>query len=239
MMLSFLFSFNGRIGRGPYWLGTIGVNLLNWLVVFASAMATQATSTADKNPVAALSALSSQLAITLPLSLAVTWSLFALQVKRFHDRGQSGWWTLLPLAPIVLLVMNIVTAVAENWPPEQLLGSLGWPFLALIVISLGMFINLGCLPGTTGPNKYGDPPGGGFTSPTPAPQAPDGRSPAKPSAAFLESAEKAMDRAIAEAARQPQAPRPGAPARHATPMAQPALARAPVGTPTFGRRPTR
>lgn len=234
-MLSLLFSFNGRIGRSQYWLATIAVNLFNWFVLFASTMTTSAP-VADKNPVVALSALSSQMAILVPLSLAVTWSALALQVKRFHDRGQSGWWTLLPLAPCVFMLMNVFTAVFEQWPPERLLGSLGLPFLALVIISIGFFINLGCLAGTDGPNKYGDPPGGGLFSPGGAPHAPSGKtSAAKASAAFLGSAEQAMERAIAEAARQP-APRPQM--VHAA-MPQPAMARAPVASPGFGRKPAR
>lgn len=229
-MLSLLFSFNGRIGRSQYWLGTIGVNVVNWIVLFLSTTATGATAGLDKHPAAALSALSSQMAIFVPLSLAVTWSALALQVKRFHDRGQSGWWTLLPLAPCAFMIMNFVTAVAEQWPPERLFGSMGLPFLALVIISLGFFINLGCLAGTDGPNKYGDPPSGGLTSPGAAPQAPGHKSAASAGASFLGSAERAMDRAIAEAAR-PQAPR--------TPMPQAAVARAPVATPGFGRKPAR
>lgn len=228
-LLSLLFSFNGRIKRSQYWLGTIAVNVVNWMVVFMSTSANFAAAQA-KDPAAQLSALASNSALMLPVSLAVTWAALAIQVKRFHDRGQSGWWTLLPLAPIVFMIMNVVTAIGEGWPIERLFASMGMPTLAFLVICLGFFINLGCLPGTDGPNKYGDPPGSPPSARTDP--SPNGRPHAQ--AAFsLGSAEAAMERAIAEKARV--APGPVKTARPAV-AATPVTAGAPA---SFGRRPAR
>jgi uncharacterized membrane protein YhaH (DUF805 family) len=232
-LVSLLFSFNGRIGRTQYWVGTIGVNVVNWLVMFFTSFANNiALGPQGKDPAAAFAAASSQAAIFVPLSLAGAWIALALQVKRFHDRGQSGWWTLLPLAPLVFIISNVFTAISEQWPAERLLGSMGMPVLALLVISLGFFINLGCLPGTDGPNKFGEGPGSG------APGAPSS-DPLKPSrqpaqAAFsLGSADAAIERAIAEKARHAPAPvksaRPAAAAPAATSGA----------SASFGRRPAR
>jgi uncharacterized membrane protein YhaH (DUF805 family) len=228
-LVSLLFSFNGRIKRSQYWLGTIAVNMVNWMVVFMATSANFAAAQA-KDPAAQLSALASNSALMLPVSLAVTWAALALQVKRFHDRGQSGWWTLLPLAPIVFMIMNVVTAIGAGWPIERLFASMGMPFLAFMVICFGFFINLGCLPGTDGPNKYGDPPGStpsGRFDPTPS-----GRPQAQ--AAFaLGSAEAAIERAIAEKSRV-------APASVKTARPAVAAAPAPTGAPaSFGRRPAR
>jgi hypothetical protein len=167
----------------------------------------------------------------IPLSLAVTWAALALQVKRFHDRGQSGWWTLLPLAPVVFMIMNIFTAIGEGWPIERLFASLGMPFLAFMIICVGFFINLGCLAGTDGPNKYGDPPGSP-RSPSLDPSPRPGKQGQATSS--LGGVEAAMQRAIAEKARQP-AVASARTARHAV-AAAPAAAGAPTG---FGRRPAR
>jgi uncharacterized membrane protein YhaH (DUF805 family) len=230
-LLSLLFSFNGRINRGQYWLGTIGVNLVNWVVMMALAGA--AAVPAGSNPAAALAAASSQMAVVFPLSIAVAWIAMALQVKRFHDRGQSGWWSLLPMAPIVLMIGNVFAAVAEQWTADRLLGSMGWPFLALIVISIGFFINLGCLSGTSGPNKYDNPTGSGggpmtFTR-TGAPSA------GSAGASSLVGAQSAIDRAVADRARAAAAPRVAHAAAAAPAMAA-ARAAAPGG---FGRKPAR
>jgi uncharacterized membrane protein YhaH (DUF805 family) len=234
-LLSLLFSFKGRVNRSQYWLGTIGLNLVNWAVMFAMSMGNM-LSAQSKNPAVALSAMSSQNALLLPLSLAVAWSALALQVKRFHDRGQSGLWTLLPVAPVVFVMMNAVSAVFEQWPAERLFSSLALPLLALLVVSLGFFINLGCLPGVDGPNKYGDPPGrGGAFAPT-APSAPSANGNAPSAAASsLMSAQSAIDRAVAERARARANPVPAAP-RAPTPL-QPAPAGAHATAGSFGRRP--
>jgi uncharacterized membrane protein YhaH (DUF805 family) len=226
-LLPLLFGFNGRINRAQYWLGTIGVNVVNWVVMLTMAGASAVP--ADKNPAAALAAASSQLALILPISVAVAWMAMALQVKRFHDRGQSGWWSLLPVAPILFLVADVFTAVANQWPPERLVASMGWSLLALLVISLGLFINLGCLGGTDGENKYGHPPGSGGGATTFAPSASSASASATSGA--LVSAQSAIDRAVAERARAVATPRPA-------PAAAPARAVA-TGPGSFGRKPAR
>jgi len=35
------------------------------------------------------------------LYIPVVWFSLALQVKRWHDRGKSGWWVLINLIPFV------------------------------------------------------------------------------------------------------------------------------------------
>lgn len=200
-LLPLLFSFNGRINRGQYWLGTISINVLNFMVMFGLAGAS-AVPGAEKNPAAALITASSQLAIMGPVSLLVAWIALSLQWKRFHDRGQSGWWSMLPMAPIFFMVADLITAIVEHWAPERLLGAWAMPFLALIAISIGFFINLGCLNGTDGPNKYDHTPGSGGGAGGGLPVfggAPRGSSSA--AASIFGGAEQAMDRAIADQAR--------------------------------------
>jgi hypothetical protein len=102
-----------------------------------------------------------------------------------------------------------------------------------MLICLAFFIDLGCLPGVEGTNKYGPPPG----SPGPA-------EPARPSGAVdatssLFGAQSAMDRAIADARKpQPAAQRP-APAPQAAFAAATVRARVQPAPAGFGRRVTR
>lgn len=229
-LISLLFSFNGRIKRSQYWLGAMAVGAANSMLTFWTASASFSAAQ-TKDPGAQLSAVLSQSALLLPLSIAVTWAALAIQVKRFHDRGQSGWWTVLPLVPIVFMIMDVITAVSENWPIERLFAALGMPLLALIVICIGFFINLGCLPGTDGPNKYDNPTGSPPSART-DPNAPRG-GPQSQAAISLGGVEAAMERAIAEKSRV--APAPVKTARPAM-AAAPATAGAPTG---FGRRPAR
>lgn len=245
-LVSLLFGFQGRINRSQYWLGTIGLNVANYVVMFIVSMSNIfAIGAQGKNPALVLSALTSQLAVVGALSLVTMWCGCALQTKRFHDRGQSGWWAALPMAPMFFIVGNIVTGIAAHWPPERMLSSMGLPVLALLVIGIGLFINLGCLPGTSGPNKYGDPPGSGlggaFTpSPsTPIPGAPAGNGTAA-AASSLFGAQSAIERAIAENARvQPATARTQAALAQVRtqPRASTPTPPAPAsGAPSFGRR---
>lgn len=64
------------------------------------------------------------------------WTFFAVMVKRLHDRDKSAWWLLL------------------WWG----VSAIGGPFtfgLVSLAIGIWMFIELGCLAGTPGPNRYG------------------------------------------------------------------------------------
>lgn len=59
--------------------------------------------------------------------------------KRLHDRGRSGWWAAL-----------IIAALAACWPQPD--GFLDFPFALVLVWA---FVELGVMPGETGPNRFG------------------------------------------------------------------------------------
>jgi uncharacterized membrane protein YhaH (DUF805 family) len=88
--------------------------------------------------------------IGLILLVLGTWSGLAVGVKRLHDRDKSGWWILLFwLGPSIL----------GSW--QTAAPDLGGGFiLALAAGALGIwaFVELGCLRGTPGPNRYGPDP---------------------------------------------------------------------------------
>lgn len=228
-LVSLLFGFNGRIGRSQYWLASIGVNVVYFMFVFAAnAIIGPVPAKADPGGLLVGSLL------LLVTGVFTTWAALAVQVKRFHDRGQSGWLAALPLAPIFLIVWTFIDGFLNGHPPISVVSAIIPLILLMMLIGLFFFINLGCLPGTDGPNKYD----GGPTSSTPRP----GKAPAAPNGsaigASMMSAEQAMERAIAQQALRPAtanaAPRPAAlrPAVPASPL-RPAT---PGGTPSFGRK---
>jgi uncharacterized membrane protein YhaH (DUF805 family) len=57
------------------------------------------------------------------------WPTLAMQIKRWHDFGQSGWWCLLTFIPIAGLIVGIVVGcipgtVGENrFGPDPLAGA--------------------------------------------------------------------------------------------------------------------
>jgi uncharacterized membrane protein YhaH (DUF805 family) len=86
----------------------------------------------------------------------------ATAVKRLHDRDKSGWW-IVPflIAPCLLGIMG-------DWPGDS------WPagFLTLVMVALGLwgFVEILCLGGTSGPNRFGlDPEAPAPRKPTAAP----------------------------------------------------------------------
>jgi len=236
-LLGLLFSLNGRINRAQYWLGTIGVSVAVFVLVFVLMLSTGASlANARENPAAAVSAVA-RLALAIgPILLVSSWCGMALQVKRFHDRGRSGLWVLLPALPMTMLVSTLFHGVATNMSGAEV-GAAMQPWLMFLwLINFAFFIDLACLPSKEGPNKYGNPPG---APPSSTPYAPSGApagkaAPAAAAASSLLGAQSAMDRAIAERARQPQGPVKAAASAPRT-AASPASAAAP----SFGRRVTR
>ena len=80
-----LFSFEGRINRGKFWLGIV----ILWAVVWVLALIAAATSSTVLWWLFSL------------LSILLIWPSLALSIKRWHDRNKSGWWVLIGLVPII------------------------------------------------------------------------------------------------------------------------------------------
>jgi len=82
-----LTNFDGRIGRQHFWIGAaalIAVNLVASAVIMVLASAV---------PAAAY--------LGYAFSLVMLYPAMALNAKRWHDRGMSGWWSLVILVPLV------------------------------------------------------------------------------------------------------------------------------------------
>jgi uncharacterized membrane protein YhaH (DUF805 family) len=235
-MVSLLFSFRGRISRKQYWVGMA-------LVGFASAVGRMLTtflsvgSFADaKEPSDMLAAALGASAAALPLYGVILWWSLAIQFKRFHDRGRTGWLSMAPIVLTLMLIASIVGDVVGKAPLERLFNDALPYFVVLMVISLAFFIDLGCLEGVEGSNKYGPPPG------APSPIEPSRPSGAVEATSSLFGAQSAMDRAIAERQAQPRpVQRASAPATAAAPTLATALRPSPVqAAPAgFGRRAAR
>ncbi len=81
------FSFKGRIGRIEYLISFLiftGIALLVSMIIDT------------KNGVIA--------DISLILFMPIAWFQLAQSAKRCHDTGRSGWWQLIPLFWIILII---------------------------------------------------------------------------------------------------------------------------------------
>jgi len=94
-----LFSFEGRIGRAPYWYFVLATMLL-FGVLFAFAGASLYGSLSATAPGATPG--SGAAGMLLPLAcLALLWPSLAIAAKRWHDVDKSAWWILIALVPVV------------------------------------------------------------------------------------------------------------------------------------------
>ena len=59
--------------------------------------------------------------IALVISLAMAYLYFASNARRFHDRGKSGWWSLIGIVPIIgtLWILIELGFLAGDSGPNQ------------------------------------------------------------------------------------------------------------------------
>lgn len=161
-----LFSFEGRIKRLDWWVASLAVGV-------ASAIVTGIIEFAAKASGASVVDLDTQhfeptgvfgIAV-LALSLVSSWINFALCVKRLHDRDRSGWWLVWQALVLVLAVVMVIVAIAMHTEQMSIWYALaGASGLAALIISIWLFVEIGFLRGTQGPNRFGPDPLGSSRS---------------------------------------------------------------------------
>jgi uncharacterized membrane protein YhaH (DUF805 family) len=173
----FLFRFEGRINRAKYWsagLIIIGSALCLGMLLFAVAklfgngaplsfafhgsdvfrivdpvsyrLAIDGLRKADLTSTATLLPLLFRVIVT-PV---VVWCCAAILIKRLHDRNKSGWWMVL-----FFVVPGLFTQFEDRLGDSNAIAILG---LVASVVSLWGFIEIACLGGTGGPNRFGPDP---------------------------------------------------------------------------------
>ena len=133
-ILHLWFSFSGRINRGKYWLVSLS-NIAILLIAIGAGIVANAT-------------LAWFLAGLIILAAMV--SSYAAGAKRLHDRNKSAWWVL-----IYYILPGIISGAGGATASQGVAVLTG---LISFGISLAGFIDLGCLKGTTGDNRFGPDP---------------------------------------------------------------------------------
>jgi uncharacterized membrane protein YhaH (DUF805 family) len=82
---SMLLSPQGRISRRRFWLWGIGA-MLGLGIVLHGLLAVARVRWAVADPA---------------VNVLLLWPAVAISIKRWHDRGRSGWWVLIALVPVV------------------------------------------------------------------------------------------------------------------------------------------
>jgi uncharacterized membrane protein YhaH (DUF805 family) len=175
---NWMFGLNGRISRSRWWLGllvTLGVMFSGFSVAgmllaavlairFPGLVQDPAFEQKVEDPqwasspeamafvVTVLAVLS---AVMVPV-LLIRWNTLAIAVKRFHDRGLSGWLVLVLLVPPG-------AAIGAPFLPADTLARLHEQtgtglWLLCATVWLWGLLQLGILPGNNGSNRYGGDP---------------------------------------------------------------------------------
>jgi uncharacterized membrane protein YhaH (DUF805 family) len=140
-LVNLFIGFNGRINRAKFWI----VVLCVLAVLFVAGGVTAAVS----------SSIDSALGTVRIASIPLAYVGAVNGIKRLHDRNKSGWWVCLFSAPPVLLFVAGALGIGTS-PDSSVVTSVVQ--LILFAIMLWGLVELGCLRGTIGQNKYGRDP---------------------------------------------------------------------------------
>jgi uncharacterized membrane protein YhaH (DUF805 family) len=140
-LVDLLFSAKGRMNRAKYIL----VTLLYFLAAICGVMLAYFTMDSFTSTAGWI--------FVIVVYTPIGWSSVVIGIKRLHDRNKSGWWVLLfYLAPNIL---DNAASSAERY------GNSTAGIVAEAVglaITLWALVELMCLRGTIGPNRYGADP---------------------------------------------------------------------------------
>jgi uncharacterized membrane protein YhaH (DUF805 family) len=134
----------GRIARQTYWIGIVIITLVGVPTIVAAAFVAGGTGAAIAN-------------------LFFLWCGFALSVKRAQDRNLHYLFVAAYFGLLALLTSVQASTkggisdkmMDPSIAPRILVGIVSVVFIAYVVF---LFVQLGCLRGTIGPNKYGPDP---------------------------------------------------------------------------------
>lgn len=107
-----LTSFEGRISRQPFWLSVLVLFIAQWVIMIVAGMVFGFSMMGGMDPAmdpeAAASAAMSGMTPIIIISLLFLYPALAIYTKRWHDRGKSGWWTLILLVPLIGFIWFLV-----------------------------------------------------------------------------------------------------------------------------------
>lgn len=162
-----LFSFDGRLRRQDWWAASICIAVLvNIAIEFAIGLTFGSAYTLIAGGLGAYElrvARIEVIALQHVVSLATLWPALAMAAKRAHDRNKSAR-TVIAVMLVSVLLSYGPTYFWMVVPYDVTSMATGASYLAYSLISfvasLYLFIVVGCLDGTPGPNRFGPSPKG-------------------------------------------------------------------------------
>jgi uncharacterized membrane protein YhaH (DUF805 family) len=138
-------SFQGRIGRLQFWVGTVVVTALELALQW-----TLGIPIIGDTPDLRLRA------ITFAIGLISTYPTAAIAVKRLHDRGQPAMHVLLLVVALAVAMVGDLLGYFDDAAHVTLMSGIAMAFVALVC--LVFLVELGFRRGVAGPNQYGPDP---------------------------------------------------------------------------------
>jgi uncharacterized membrane protein YhaH (DUF805 family) len=141
-LLEFLFGASGRINRAKYWRSLLILGVAGMFV--GVIMLTAA-------------GIAAPIFIIMVVIVFIPWLMWGIAIhsERLHDRDKSAWWLVVFYGlPAALSGLAEAAWFAGLAGPvmHSILSVLSWASFAL---TLWGFVEIGCLRGTAGPNRYG------------------------------------------------------------------------------------
>ncbi|WP_423604022.1 DUF805 domain-containing protein [Sphingomonas sp. MS122] len=158
------FDFKGRSRRKEFWMYTLFVFLVSIVLTIVDGMlglGGSATGDADLTDTSAGAAAAfSGGWLTNIFALATLIPSIAVSVRRLHDLDRTGWWILLPLAPYLLGIVLMIGGMAQAMNGGGIGGMAGIAMLlfGVTLITAILLLVWYCMPGTAGPNRFGEDP---------------------------------------------------------------------------------
>ena len=108
--LDFLFvGYSGRIGRTTYWIGALVLSVAQVLAVWGMLQLSHGTleqllqyGRGSDVPPGIMQSVYTHVLLPIGIvTLLFQWPQYAVAAKRWHDRGKSGWWSLIAFVPVI------------------------------------------------------------------------------------------------------------------------------------------
>jgi uncharacterized membrane protein YhaH (DUF805 family) len=153
-----LLDVRGRIGRARYWRFLIAAIVLFTLLMAAffvyalsirGAYENGGPTPFPRDPLGIAGAV-----LWIALMVAVYAAGITMAIKRLHDRNRAWWW-----AGVFVIAPNVVYGFGQYFTTTEMAGTASYVVhVFAIALLVWAFVELCCLPGTNGANRFGPDP---------------------------------------------------------------------------------
>ncbi|MGD0333335.1 MAG: DUF805 domain-containing protein [Xanthobacteraceae bacterium] len=146
--IRFFSNLDGRIGRKTFWLMSLAVVAIEFVVILISVALTVALSIADW-----------WIEVVI---IAFIYPKFVIDVKRGHDRNIPFWVIATFYVVVIVRLALIQFGWLQRYPSQNLFSSMDIVSFAVTlllgIVSLALLVELGFRKGRPGANPYGPDP---------------------------------------------------------------------------------